>query len=473
MTTTALPGAEEVPGEGDRRQRVLGGRLQRLLHGWLLVYTFLWLAEGVLRKWLLPGLGDPLYFGRDLLTLGVLATALVTGVPRPAVAAMTRPLWWIGGLGVLLSVQVVVGSYPLRPAAVGLSTYAAPAVAVLMTFAIQDRARAFVQVSRLVLLFLPIQAVLTAMQVTSPATSVWNRVGDESSAALFTADDVVRASGTFVSPSALSSYVALVIALVAARALGRRRLLSPLVALQLASCVLIVFLGGSRGALLSAAVVGAGALLWTLRGAGSALSRLVRFVAVAGVVYVLAELTQRLFATVVDAFATRIDQAAQAEDTAARILDSTFGYLDSVGQISLLGDGLGSHTLAGIAAGSPQLWIEGEYPRWVAEAGLTGLFACVVRQLVTVALVLAAYRASRRASDPTAFLLGLSLFPALMYGAITAPASSAGFAVVALGLLRLVWNGSGVQPEPPPRDHGGWHSSRSAGQTTKPAGRTT
>ena len=155
--------------------------------------------------------------------------------------------------------------------------------------------------------------------------------------------------------------------------------------------------------------------------------------------YLFGRLAGRLFPSVTSAFARRFDEAADNESSSTRILDNAFGYWDLIPSMSWLGDGMGSHTLSGIAAGSPLGWYEIELSRWVAELGAVGLALCLVRQVAAVLLALAALRAARSAGSPLVLLVALVLGPALLYGSVSAPATLAAGAVAAMAVLRFGW----------------------------------
>lgn len=413
-------------------------RSQAWLSTWLTCYVLLWLFDGVLRKWVLSGLSDQLYFGKDAVTFIAFGAVLMAGVDRREANRLQV------GLGVLLvlvlfaSAQFIATSQPPLSLVVGVVTYGAPVLALAMVTCVADRGRHLRRIQTCILVCLPVQALLTAIQTQSPATGFWNRIGD-GGVVLVTSDNVVRATGTFMAPSGLTAFSVLAVAIVLSRVIGPGYKLSVADALYLVSGVVVVSLGGSRGAVLGSVIVAAGAVVWALAARGFTFTRLLRLGLAIVVVFVLVDLAGRLFPRVTSAFARRFDEASTKESSTTRVSDNAFGYWDLLGQVSWLGDGLGSHTLSGIAAGSELGWYEIELSRWVAELGVAGVLLCVARQALALALVVASISSARRSSSPLVVLVALALAPALLYGAVSAPAAQAGFAVTATAILFFAW----------------------------------
>jgi hypothetical protein len=442
------PTSSASPQRALRNERI-AQREQNWTQAWLVLFVVLWLLEGVLRKWLLPGLSDGIYFARDFATVTLFLLLLTTGSTRPSSRRLIWALGWGLGVGTLCMLQGIVTAQPLPSLAVGAITFTSPALAIALAFLIEDRGKVRRRVESILIAVLPVQALLTIVQTLSPEESQWNRVGD-SSVGLTTTDGVVRATGTFTSPSGLTAFATVAAAVVLTRLIQRQtRPDLVVVSTALVSLAAVVTLGGSRGAILGVGGVLVAAVLFTLAGgvqqrmsAGGLGRVIVGLVALGAFVIAMT----RLFPRVVNAFSARIELASEQEDSEARLSGAAFGYLDHISMLSWWGDGMGSHTLAGIAAGSPLGWVETELDRWTAELGLIGLLLVVARQVATPALLAFAWRASNQSGSPSAFLVGVALAPTLFLGAISAPSSQSGFFVTCVVLLRLAWS---VRPEQP------------------------
>lgn len=429
MTLTA---AERVAEQEAQRE----AGVDRLARRWLVAYVAAWILVGAVRKWGPGAFAQPLYFLTDALTLGAFALLLLRRTPVAVGRRLVLGLVILATLGLIGTLQILQGAVPTATA-VGVVTYGSPAIALLLISLIRQREAARERVMLLVLWVTPVQAVLAALQTFSPADSVWNKVGPSGDVGLGTAGGVVRATGTFTAPLGLTAFVT-VAAVVAVSEYARRRLSLGAV-LALGSVLFVVAVGGSRAAILNVVLVLVGLLIWSgpsaFRPRAGGRSRLA---AVLGAVVVGAlgvAAAVRFLPQVIAAFRVRIDQAGAQEDPVQRTLNSAFGYIGD--PFSWIGDGLGSHTLAGISAGSPLPWIEIELPRMVAELGLLGLGAAVLRQLVAVLVLVRGVVIARRGDDPLLALLGLGAAPVLFQGAIFAPTLSAGAAVTLAALYLL------------------------------------
>ena len=59
------------------------GGVKGVIRGLIWVYFFLLMFEGVLRKWVLPGMSDPLMLIRDPFLLAIYALAIANGAFSP------------------------------------------------------------------------------------------------------------------------------------------------------------------------------------------------------------------------------------------------------------------------------------------------------------------------------------------------------------------------------------------------------
>ncbi|MBZ5734907.1 hypothetical protein K8Z61_10405 [Nocardioides sp. TRM66260-LWL] len=428
MTLTA---AERVAEQEAQRE----AGVDRLARRWLVLYAGAWIFGGALRKWGPPGLAQPLYFVADAVTFGAFGLLLLRRSPAVVGRRLIGGLALLAALVLLGTVQILAGAVATATA-VGVITYGSPAVALLLVSFVRDRERARRQVMWVILWSTPVQAGLAALQTFSPLDSVWNQVGATGDVGLSTADGVVRATGTFTAPVGLTAFVT--VAAVAAFSDYASRRISLRSGLALASVLFLVSVGGSRGAILNVALVLIGLMLWS----GSSLfrsnggrSRLVTLIGAVVIGAVGVGAAVRFLPQVIAAFRVRIDQAGAREDPVQRILNAAFGYLGE--PFSWVGDGIGSHTLAGLSAGSPGPWIELEMPRLVAEFGLLGLALAALRQLAAVFLLVHGVGAARRSNDPLLALVALPGSLLLFQGALFAPSLVAGAFVILAALYLL------------------------------------
>lgn len=404
---------------------------QRLVNFCALTYVHLWVLEGAVRKWI-PGTGNVLYVLRDVLIIIFLVALLVSTVK----AAHRAALWWGAALAIVLlaSTQVVIGNVGVGVAAVGLRSYLAPSLLPLLVWVYGGRSL-LPRLTRTVSFYLLIQALIVVPQVLSPASSWINREV-ESDAASFVNFGTVRASGTFSSPSGLSIFVPLAIAVTLCLIGSRTAARAP--ALPYAALIaglLTAVVSGSRGALLAVGIVLAVFAVGSLatRDSGRTESRsplLPVGLLLVGVAYG----ATTFLPGVIDSFASRFENAATSENAGERILEQMFGFLDW--PVTLLGAGVGLHSQAGIAVGSSGGWIETESTRWVAELGVAGLVLVLAKLSLAAGLTLASLR--WRSASPRLFLAVSAAFvPTLLWGQPSQTPTQQAATGVALSLLIL------------------------------------
>jgi hypothetical protein len=250
--TPALPFVEE------RHRRVLVRVINAIY--WLLIF------EGVLRKWLLPQWGRPLFFVRDPLVILVYLLVFVkrTRLPR---SWLLEAGCGLGIAGLLLAFLQGLAN-PKMPAYLlvygwrNYFLYMPLAFIIARYFDLWDLAQL---ARRTLMVSIPI-ALLVVIQTTAPASAPINAgFGEDLDAAYVvstSAYGVVRAQGPFTSDLGLSAFSASSLAIALAfwvlpsrsRPLGRSLLL-----VSTAAILLCLGLSGSRGVLLWSALVISGA----------------------------------------------------------------------------------------------------------------------------------------------------------------------------------------------------------------------
>lgn len=416
-------------------------RGQRLVNFCALTYVHLWVLEGAARKWI-PGAGNILYVLRDALIIVFLLAILVSTVK----AAHRATLWWGATLAIVLLAftQVVVSDVEVWVAAVGVRSYVAPTLLPLLIW-VYGGCTLLPKMAKTLAFYLLMQALIVVPQVLSPASSWINREV-ESDAASFVNFGTVRASGSFSSPSGLSIFLPLAIAvtlcLIGSRMAGK---VPALPYAALVAGLLTAFVSGSRGALLAVGIVLAAFAVGSLasRDLDQTESRspiLPVGLLLVGVVYSAITFLPRA----IDSFASRFQNAATSENSGERILDQMFGFLDW--PVTLLGAGVGVHSQAGIAVGSSAGWIETESIRWVAELGVVGLLLVFVKLSLAAGLTLASLR--WRSASPRLFLAVSAAFvPTLLWGQPSQTPTQQAATGVALSLLILAYRYRSIAPQ--------------------------
>jgi hypothetical protein len=413
--------------------RVKGQRqINVIVRGWLVLYAVAWVGEGALRKWLAPSLSDVIYFGRDFLTLAALVLVVSAGVPHRKVARASAVLVASLLLGAFAAAQIFLTSQSLVVYALGVRDLLMPLLAMLLVYLSNHRVAAVSRFEVVLLAAAPVQAAIVILQATSPITSFWNDLGNDDAVLLLTSNEVARASGSFTSPAGLTAYVTLVVALTLARLLSEAPRHRRLLLASLVSCLVILLLGGSRGAILNATIIVVAALAWTFISARR-ISTALRLLAAGVASFYASKLVTRLFPSAFDAFVERAETASRSENSGSRIMGNMLGYWDASSTPS--GDGIGGHLLAGQAAGSTLGWVESELSRWVLEMGALGLVLVVARQGCALLLIVATWRRSASTRDPLAWLMSAALVPPLLYGAVSSTPTQQGFTILALAVL--------------------------------------
>ncbi|HEY0513855.1 MAG TPA: hypothetical protein VGH73_18240 [Thermoanaerobaculia bacterium] len=380
--------------------------------------------EGAIRKWLVPGAQDLVYFAKDVLLLGVYAGSLRDGPGLrrrlPALPILYAPL----ALSVLLGLLQIFN--PALPnLLVGIFGFKAYFFYVPLLFvvpaAFPDDAALYTFLRRYALLAIPV-GLLGIAQFFSPSTSALNtyaRSSEDAYVATFGSSTYVRVTGTFSFITGYTAYlltaVILILTLLAA---GRWRFRRHLLLFgALGMTLLGMLMSGSRGPVLLLIVLFP--FYWWLavireRGGGAAFGRLVIVLAlVAGV----------LAATggkAIDAF---LGRAAGVADVASRVNAPLLSPWELLPEAGLLGFGIGAthQTAATLAPGVvPYSWLHGlavevESGRIILELGPLGFLLVYFVRLYLALYAFGQARALRtrfhRALATASFLVFLAAIP--------------------------------------------------------------
>lgn len=213
-------------------------RLPRQL---LVAYIALWIFEGALRKWILPGLSNPLLVIRDPVLLAIYALAQARGVfPRHFLVG------WIIGLGaVAFALSFCATSLPLLVQIYGLRAdfLHLPLIFVIPKLIDRDGVRA---VGKWILIIAPPMGALVALQFLSPSGATLNTgVGGEGNM-IESAYGHIRPSGTYSFTNGLTGFTSLLVAFYLHHLLERRVYPRLIWLVASPAVVILITLSGSR-----------------------------------------------------------------------------------------------------------------------------------------------------------------------------------------------------------------------------------
>jgi hypothetical protein len=414
-------------------------------------YVALWIVEGAFRKWV-PGTDTLFYVARD-----VFAVLVLVWLASSRTVAVRRLPWWavgvVGLLGVWLALQYLEPGSPSPTILLfGLRSYIAPFLFAVLCLKYATR-WTLGHVTGLIAATIPFELAVTVLQVLSPPTAFINVQVGGSPNAFVNGGEVVRATGTFSAPLGFTVYllIALVVALSWTVRIDRRGRGWLLVAVVLGA----VALSGARGAVLNSAVLIAVYLLYSLaQGTGRSLGRVVGLAALLVVALIA---VQALLPEVLASFITRFNDASVDEDSGSRLTDWFFGYLGQAP--TLLGEGMGARSNAGIALGSTAGWIENDSLRWVAELGVLGYLFSLARSVAAIVLAIQTVLRLRRDTAEATLVRG-ALVVLLALGSVNeTPMNEGGFGIL-LGALVLCSVPQLRRPSRPARSERAPHDPR-------------
>lgn len=442
----------------------------------LWLYFGLLLAEGALRKWVLPQYSDVLFLIRDpVAVLGYLA-ALRARVWGWLPASMVIGLLALLSLAFALAsdTRLLVTLFGLRTNYLHL-----PLIFLMGEVLDRDDVRRFGRA--LVVLAVPI-VLLMAVQFNSPPGAWVNAgVGGEGgSGQLLGALGRIRAPGPFSFISALVMYFSLTAAFLLHGWLAGGKRGRLLAAVGTVAVLVAVPLSISRSLLLGILVPALFALLGVLRQPR-------RIAAAAGPVLVgWLVLSWLSGSEYLEAFVTRWSEAASAGggDFRSNVLDRMLGdYLrpfSAALEAPLLGYGIGLGTIGGAKLSTGErlfLLAEGELARCILELGPILGFAFLGWRLWLAATLLArGWRALAARGDLLPWLLAGTLAPSIVSGQL-GPATQLGFTVFGAGLALAALNepagdggDAGEATETDGREGGGDGGTESGGEEAAPGG---
>lgn len=175
----------------------------RLLKKGVWLYFFLLIFEGALRKWVLPGLSDPLLLVRDPLAIWLLFTALRENIWRPNFYVVI--LWGVTILA--FGLTLIVGHGNLEVALYGLRITAFHFPLIFIIGCVFDR-KDVLYLGKILLWLNMGMTILVALQFYSPQSAWINRGigGDMEGSGFGGAAGFLRVPGTFAFTTGLSYF---------------------------------------------------------------------------------------------------------------------------------------------------------------------------------------------------------------------------------------------------------------------------
>lgn len=383
-------------------------RSRRTVVKLVFVIYFLFLLEGMLRKWVAPQLSDVLYFMRDPFVLIVYWIAFSRG--------LVRAQGWLLAWLIVAAATTVCGMMVLALNGMGLIAgllalrsywfYMPLAFVVASCFEKGDLFR-FVRLN--LMLAVPISLLVLSQYRSAPGAFI-NRGIDADAPVATVVEGVVRPYGVFTYTGQHVVYVASLLASLALAWILRRelRLGMPWLALATGAVLVMALTTGSRSIYFFAAQLAAMLGLLVLTGGrerGSAILFLCLFAL--GAILLFATALQPAF----EAILARQTGAEAAEgNILARALGIVTSFTQVLGEVPALGYGIGVGTstvaawTGGIAGYVPA---ENEWERIVQELGpFFGLAVIAARTIFVTTMVARAWRAATRGAPAALILLG-------------------------------------------------------------------
>ena len=410
------------------------------IYRYLRLYLLLVIYEGVFRKWIRLTDQDIFYFARDIfIILSILKISTSNRFKNTSdrnirVLLLVMFTFFITYAYLAIAFQKI----PIPVVAFGIRNYSSVLSLAYLCSYLQDKSRIIETIYRSFVVSLIFQLPLVLLQVTSTKNSFINRTGWEIGASIFTSGEVVRPPGTFTNALGLGYYLLITFGLIMSAFLKgfetKRAANVNLVALFI--LVVISAISGSRTVLFGLILA---TFLYVIlrikkivsknatRNHLKKSSRLIAAIMSILITYVL----YKLF-NVINAFLFRVRyQTEGSSGTKDRIVDAIFGYHFS--EMSLLGNGIGTHHQSALALGWIEPWVENEVTRWISELGIFGLVLILVRQFWIIFLAASIFARNVKYVNISPIIF-VALGPFLFGGITTQPTVQGMSAVIMLVL---------------------------------------
>lgn len=408
----------------------------------LLLWSYFWLLifEGTLRKWVVPGLSDPLLLARDPICIAAIALGwpyLMHGINQICIVT----LYSIAGLAMLLAMlfghkdwltalfgaRIILLHFPL------IFLFAA-------VFTIQD---AWKFAKALLLISIPM-TVLIAFQFSLPQDHVINIApGGDGSAGFGGALDKFRPPGTFSFINGLANFYGLTAAVFAGWITSGPKPIPKWICLSAAALIFALPLSISRTLLFNYALV-VGMAVFSCLLAGKAIKNFVLGFALVAIMTSYLSHTE-IFSEANEAFLARWQEATEQEGGdlgVFGVLDVRVGgvFRDAISlakESGFLGEGIGIGSNVGAFRLSGQrdfLVCETEWGLIMGELGIfLGSLYIFLRVFIALYLIFIGFKNALK-GNTLPLILSAFVVPALVMGSVSQP-TSLGFIILSAGLM--------------------------------------
>lgn len=347
---------------------------------WL--YFLLWIFEGALRKWILPGLATPLLIVRDPIAIYIILRAFYLGVKFVNLYVILSSFFTLLSLVITFTFgheNMFVGVYGAR-----IMLLHFPLIFVIgAVFTKED----ILKMGRVMLAITILMTVIIYFQFISPQTAYINTgLGGEGSAGFDGAMGYFRPSGTFSFTTGLSSYYILASVFVFYFWLSKEACSKILLIGSTIALIIALPLTVSRTAVLGVLLVGFFAFLGSSTSIKS-IFRLALTIAVIGVLFAVLQKTTTVFNLGTEVFMSRVDTAngQKGGSIIQRSIDGFTEPFTTLLNAPLFEGNLGMGTNAGaqLLTGKRSFLVsEGELNRVGGEQGLILGGGLIVLRLV-------------------------------------------------------------------------------------------
>ena len=442
---TSKQGRWPVVLDSERRYEMRLARLKR----WIWIYFWLLIFEGVLRKWIFPGLTGPLLLIRDPVAIIIYYQAYRCG------KLSMRTMWpfalLTAAMALLACIQVSASITTLPIVLFGLRSYLLHLPLIFVIAMTLDGEDIHKFGRWLMVLSVPMMALVLA-QFNSPGSAWLNAGAWEGARQMIAAGGRVRPAGTFSYGIGVQCLVILTAAFLLDALMHRRKYPPLLVGSALLAVIATIPLLGSRTVLFNLIALAVFTLLSGLTH-GSRLVGLTKILSLLALGGLLA-IQFSFFNEAMDTMKLRWQLAARAEGAFQQVLNKrVWGTIESGGEaatvVPLLGKGIGigSKFASASTVGNTRIWLagEGEWERIVVEFGpVFGLLFLAARVGLAAYLVLQAFCALRR-NSVLSWLLVPFVVPQIVIAFMEQP-TSLGFMVFGGGMCLAA--ASSLQPSP-------------------------
>lgn len=407
---------------------------------WL--YFILWIFEGALRKWILPGLATPLLVVRDPVAIYIIIQAFYSNVKFLNPYVVLSTVFTLLGLAITLTfghANLFVSLYGAR-----IMLLHFPLIFIIgSVFSKEDVLKTgyfFLAVNILM-------AVVVYFQFISPQTAYINvGLGGEGSSGFSGALGYSRPSGTFSFITGLACFYISTAVYIFYFWLSKEKCSKLLLITSTLALIFVMPLTISRGAVMGVLVVG----FFAIMGSSTSITRVVKVLSIIGVfagIVIILNSTTSIFSLGTEVFLTRVDNANQGgtikESIFLRMYDSFKDpIIDLFDKPLFLGNlGMGTNAGAQMLNGNRHFIIsEGEIGRLAGEQGLIfGGLLIGLRLFLSIDLFVASIKVLKENNNILPIIFCGTVLLSITQGQWAQP-SILGSAIIVSGLLLATIN---------------------------------